>query len=327
MSRDLVLGLDGGGSKTVVALADREGKVTGLHHGPGLDPFGNAQWRQDLKGLVESIGTGEGHLRYAVLGLSCHGEVRAVSETQIEAARPLFDGPFEVLNDVRVAFEGALAGQAGVLSLAGTGSMAWAGDGLGLHRRTGGWGDVIGDEGSGYWIGREALAAATRAFDGRAGPSAFVQDLMQQIGLDREELVGWVYGLPNRRTAIAALALVVDRLADAGDPIAAGLMARAADELAQQVEAAWRLIGAPEPLVWSHAGSVFSSASVRRRMLARLGPPLPPYLPPVGGALFEAARKAGWMTDAAWRDRLAASLAAKIRPGGVPEQREQEWTA
>ena len=327
MRRDLVLGLDGGGSKTVAALADRDGTVVALHHGPGLDPFGNPQWRRDLAAMVQAIGTGGGDLRRAVLGLSCHTEVKAVSDAQSQAVRGLLDVPFDVLNDVHVAFEGALAGRAGVLSLAGTGSMAWAGDAGGSHRRTGGWGDLIGDEGSGYWIGREALSEVTRAIDGRSGHAGFARSLLEHIGLGRDELLGWVYGLPNRRSAIAALAVAVDRLADAGDATAARLMARAADELSQQVEAAWHLIGAPEPLVWSHAGGVFNSASIKRGMIDRLGPPAAPHLPPVGGAVREAARRSGWTIEAAWRDRLAASLAAAIRPGGVPERLEQGWTA
>ncbi len=254
MSRDLVLGLDGGGSKTVVALANRDGAVTALHHGPGLDPFGNPQWRRDLAALVEAIGTGGGDLRRAVLGLSCHAEMKDVSDAQREAARRLFDVGVDVLNDVHVAFEGALAGRAGVLSLAGTGSMAWAGDGRGLHRRTGGWGDLIGDEGSGYWIGREALSDITRTIDGRSDHAAFARSLLEQIGVDQHGLLAWVYGLPHRRSGIAALAVMVDGLADAGDPTAARLMARAADELSRQVRAAWRLIGSPEPLIWSYAG-------------------------------------------------------------------------
>ncbi len=319
MSRDLVLGLDGGGSKTVVALADRDGTVTAMRQGPGLDPFGNPQWRRDLAGLVQAIGMGGGDLGRAVLGLSCHTEVKAVSDAQTAAVRDLFGIPFDVLNDVHVAFEGALAGRAGVLSLAGTGSMAWAGDGRGSHRRTGGWGELIGDEGSGYWIGREALSEVTRAIDGRSSHPRFAWSLLEHIGLGRDELLGWVYGLSHRRSAIAALAVAVDGLADAGDPIATSLMARAADELSQQVEAAWHLIGAPEPLVWSHAGGVFNSASIKRRMIDRLGPPVAPRLPPVGGAILEAARRSGWATEAGWRDRLAASLATAIRPGGVPE--------
>ena len=133
MSRDLVLGLDGGGSKTVVALADRDGAVVALRRGPGLDPYGNARWRQDLARLVADVGTGEGRLDRAVLGLSCHAESAATSADQTACARRLFAVPVDTLNDVHVAFEGALAGGAGVLALAGTGSMAWAGDGPGLR--------------------------------------------------------------------------------------------------------------------------------------------------------------------------------------------------
>ncbi len=327
MSRDLVLGLDGGGSKTVVAVADRDGAVRALHHGPGLDPLGNPQWRRDLAALVAATGTGPGDLRRAVLGLSCHAEIEAVSDAQREAAGRLFDIEPDVLNDVHVAFEGALAGRAGVLSLAGTGSMAWAGDGRGLHRRAGGWGDLIGDEGSGYWIGREALSDVTRAVDGRSDDAAFARSLLEHIGLDRHGLLAWVHGLPNRRSGIAALAVAVDRLSEARDPTAARLMARAADELSRQVRAAWRLIGSPEPMVWSFAGGVFTSAAVMRGMVAGLGPPAPPQLPPVGGAILEAARRSGWTTDAAWRNRLAAALSAAIRPGGDPERPEQGWTA
>ena len=328
MSRDLVLGLDGGGSKTVLALADRHGAIAAFGRGRGLDPFENPAWREDLALMVRGIGTGDGELRRAVLGLSCHTEVRAVSDAQIAWAETLFFRvPTHVLNDVHVAFEGAFAGRAGVLALAGTGSMAWAGDGQGLHRRVGGWGNLIGDEGSGYWIGRKALSEATRALDGRTRNADFSTAVLEHLGLARDELIAWVHGQPNGRSAIAALASLVDRLAEGGDATASRLMSGAAEHLCEQVEAAWRLVGSPQPLVWSHAGGLFASATVLRRMCERLGPPARPELPPVGGAILEAARRSGWVTDAAWRARLAASLEQTIRPGGVPEQTKQGWTA
>ncbi len=316
MSRDLVLGLDGGGSKTVVALADRDGAVVALRRGPGLDPYGNARWREDLARLVEDIGTGDGGLDRAVLGLSCHAESAATSADQTACARRLFTVPVDTLNDVHVAFEGALAGEAGALALAGTGSMVWAGDGRGLHRRSGGWGDLIGDEGSGYWLGRKALTETTRVLDGRSRSTAFADAMLESIGIDGGDLIGWVSGLEHRRAAIAALAVTVDALAAAGDPTAHRLMGRAAEHLAEQVEAVWRLVGSPGPLVWSYAGGLFSSLHLRRHMIERLGEPRAPQLPPVGGALLVAARRAGWATDGRWRARLARSIAGAIRCGG-----------
>lgn len=327
MSRDLVLGLDGGGSKTVVALADREGAVPALARGPGLDPYGNSGWRQDLAGLVAAVGTGGGQLARAVLGLSCHTESAATSAEQTACARRLFTVPVDTLNDVHVAFVGALAGRAGVLALAGTGSMTWAGDGHGLNRRCGGWGDIVGDEGSGYWLGREALTETTRWLDGRSEARGFAEAVLARVGVAGAGLIGWIAALEHRRAGIAALATTVGDLAAAGEPTAERLVARAAEHLAEQVEAAWRLVGAPGPLVWTHAGGLFAAAALRRHLEARLGPPRPPELPPVGGAILEAARRAGWTTDGAWRARLAASLAERNRSGGAPEPSQQGSTA
>lgn len=323
MSPERVLGLDGGGSKTVVALADRAGTVVALARGPGLDPYGNPAWREDLAALVAAVGTGGGQLVRAALGLSCHTESAATSAEQTACARRLFAVPVDTLNDVYVAFTGALAGAAGVLALAGTGSMTWAGDGQGLDRRCGGWGDIVGDEGSGYWLGREALTETTRSLDGRGQGHAFAEAVLARIGVPGTELIGWISGLENRRAGIAALARLVGELAAAGEPTADRLVARAADHLAEQVETAWRSVGAPGPLVWTYAGGLFGGAALRRHMRARLGAPRPPELPPVGGAILEAARRAGWTTDAAWRARLAASLAEGIRSGGGPEPLQQ----
>ena len=326
MSRGLVLGLDGGGSKTLVALADRGGEVVALRRGPGLDPHGNARWREDLAGLVVDIARGQGSIERAVLGLSCHTESAAVSGEQLACARRLFTVPVDTLNDVHVAFEGALAGRAGVLALAGTGAMTWAGDGRGLHRRAGGWGDLVGDEGSGYWLGREALGETTRVLDGRSRADVFARTVLDAIGVGGPDLIDWIYHLENRRASIAALAVTVDGLAAAGDPVAQALVTRAADHLVEQVEAAWRSVGSSAPMVWSYAGSLFRSPRFMSAMVRRLGPPRAPDLPPVGGALLEAARRAGWQADATWRMRVSRSIADATRAGGAGAL-QQGWTA
>ena len=326
MSGDLVLGLDGGGSKTIVAVADRDGAVVALRRGPGLDPHGNARWREDLAALITDLEAWHARLERAVLGLSCHSESAAVSAEQTACAGRLFCVPVDTLNDVHVAFEGALAGRAGVLALAGTGAMTWAGDGRGLHRRAGGWGDLVGDEGSGYWLGREALTETTRVLDGRSRAGAFAEAVLGCIGVGGADLIGWIYGLENRRASIAALAIVVDRLSAAGDATALALMTRAAEHLVEQVEAAWRSLGSSEPLEWSYAGSLFSSPRFMAAMVERLGAPRVPELPPVGGALLEAARRAGWATDAPWRMRVARSIADAIRSGDAGAL-QQGWTA
>jgi len=163
---DLVLGLDSGGTKTMLDLADRNGVVQTVRRGPTLDPFADRGWPDDLASMLRDYAVWWPRIVGGALGLSCHGEVEAVSARQIKVTADLLPVPHLVLNDVRVAFDGALAGRAGVLLLSGTGSMAWAGDGN-RDLRVGGWGEAFGDEGSAHWIGREALSEATRALDGR----------------------------------------------------------------------------------------------------------------------------------------------------------------
>ncbi len=306
---DLVLGLDGGGTKTVLAVADRGGALRRFSIGPTLDPFAQPRWPDLLAGMIEPLGT-VSQVGGAALGLPCHGEVLDLSRRQAETAARLLPRPHEVVNDVQTGFDGALAGRPGVLLLAGTGSMAWAGDGV-REIRVGGWGEAFGDEGSAHWIGREALGTATRSLDGRGYALPFAQALLAGLGLRADELVGWCLGQAGRRTAIAGVARVVDALAEAGDGVATALLSRAARHLADHADAAATRLGLPRGFTWSYAGGVFRSATVLRRTAEALGrPPAPPRLPPVGGALLRAARLAGWTADDGWIDRLAGALAA-----------------
>jgi N-acetylglucosamine kinase-like BadF-type ATPase len=253
-----------------------------------------------------------------VLGLPAYGEMAAVSAAQEQAATALLPHPPLIENDVHVAFDGAFAGAAGVLILAGTGSMAWGGDGAEHYVRVGGWGEAFGDDGSAWWIGHEAVSLTSRVLDGRLSGSGFAEGILAAIGLTSQDahagLLGWYHGLAHPRAQVAALAGRVDELAERGDAIAGALLADAVAHLAAHVEAASRRLGVVQP-AWSYAGGVFCSRTVMRLMIERLGRPQPPLLPPVGGALWRAAREAGWRTDAAWIGRLAASL---NRPGMEP---------
>ncbi len=311
---DLVLGLDGGGTKTLVAVADRGGAVRLVRRGPTVDPFAVPDWAAVLATVLEPVAALAGGLRGAVLALPCHGEVDAVSERQRAEAARLLPGPHDVVNDVQAGFDGAFAGRPGVLVLAGTGSMAWAGDGA-RETRVGGWGEAFGDEGSAHWIGREALGEATRALDGRGAALPFARALLDGLGLGADDLVGWCLGGGGRRAAIARVARTVDALAEAGDGVADALLCCAGTHLADHAAAAAARLDLPHPFAWSYAGGVFRSRTVLGHVARKLGrAPEAPRLPPVGGALLRAARLAGWAADGAWVDRLAASLAPAQSP-------------
>jgi len=311
----LVMGLDSGGTKTIMAIADRRGQVVSVRRANGLDPSVGDGWIAQLRDLVGSQAGDMRSLDFAVLGLPYHGELDTYSAAQISVAQRIMPDKSLVVNDVRVAFDGAFAGRPGVLVLAGTGSMAWASrNGPGdPHVRVGGWGDVFGDEGSAFWIGREALGIASRDLDGRAPAPGFSRTFLAALGLNGAELMGWCYGLENRRAGIAGIAKIVSTLASGGCVESQGILQRAGDHLAAHATAAWHQTKTPGPLSWSHAGGVFSDQIVRNRVAEALGgPPVPPRLPPIGGAILHAAVRAGWAPDAAWLDRLAASLAKAL---------------
>lgn len=308
---DCVLGLDSGGSKTRVAVADRQGRILHCESAPGLDPTTNSQWSAQLHALMQI--PARLPLATAVLGLPLHGELAECSIAQRNAAEQALPCPVTVENDVRIAFDGAFAGQgAGVLILAGTGSMAWASrnEPDAEHVRVGGWGDVFGDEGSAYWIGCQALIRTSRNLDGRdAACPALTQALLDHLGLAPEQLAGWVYGLPNRRAEIAALAEAVSAWADAGNAAAINVLDAAAAHLAEHITAAWRLLGLTGPATWSYAGGVFANPQMIDGIRRRIGSAAcAPRLPPIGGALWRAAQNAGWNPDQRWIEQLSRNL-------------------
>jgi len=313
-----VLGLDGGGSKTALAYTNARAEVVGPFYAPGINPFDQPQWASLLRELLERH-PAPGPLLHATLGLPGYGESLEVSAEQDAVCSRLLSCPFSSLNDVEAAFVGAFAGGDGVLLLAGTGSMAWAKSGN-RQARVGGWGDAFGDEGSAYWIGRQALSLASQALDGRKPEvecaqfaHALLEPLLGPTGVHQEGLLSWYYTQTHPRSGVAALARTVDALAaqaqgSLGGRVALELLGEAAHHLARHVVAARRSLKAPT-LPWSFAGGLLNSVLLRDLLIERLSEtPRAPRLPPLGGALFHAARAAGVEVFPAWQDRLAAKL-------------------
>ncbi len=313
MSQSLVLGIDGGGSKTLVALARADGEIASWQVGAGINPMDQPGWRGELDALLAPLATGGWSIGAVAAGMPAYGEIAALSAEQSAAVGARFAAARQrVVNDVEAAHYGAFAGGAGVLLLAGTGSMVWASDGEGRALRVGGYGEAIGDEGSAHWIGHEAVALASRAIDGRAEAPEFLAAFFAHLDLDaaapQDALIAWHAGLRHARSEIAAIARLVDRLAEAGDAAALAILDAAAAHLAVHVAAARRRMGAAD-LRWSIAGGAFASRILRERTAALVGSePLASRLPPIGGALLRAARDLDWPVDEAWIGRLAASI-------------------
>jgi N-acetylglucosamine kinase-like BadF-type ATPase len=137
-----------------------------------------------------------------------------------------------VVNDALVALEAGIPGQPGVVIISGTGSIAYGRNRDNEAARAGGWGYVLGDEGSGYWIGRAALRAVLRASDERGPRTALTPLLLRHFGVSQaQSLLHEVYHTNLKPSAIGALARCVQQAFGEGDQVAIGILRSAADEL------------------------------------------------------------------------------------------------
>jgi N-acetylglucosamine kinase-like BadF-type ATPase len=232
-----VLGIDAGGTKTVCLLADDQGAILAEARGGGanLQAHGELEVEKVLHHVMDTA-IGSRDVRPVAICLGIAGvdrpqdaeSVRGIMRRIGAKARTL------VVNDALVALVAGAGAEdtPGVVIIAGTGSIAYGRDGSGRAARAGGWGYLLGDEGSGFWVGRRALSAIVRAADGR-GPSTQLSELvMTRLQLVRpSDLIRETYYRDLRRTAIAGLAPLVQQARDAGDAVAAEILNQAANEL------------------------------------------------------------------------------------------------
>ncbi len=231
-----MIGIDAGGSKTVCRLADADGHVIAEARGPGagLHVMADADVARTLGDVIRQVSRsdrpGPSAVCLGMAGVDRPGEperMARVLEGLIPGTRAL------VVSDALIALETGAPDEPGVVIVAGTGSMAYGRNAAGRAARAGGWGYVLGDEGSGYWMGRQALQAVMRAADRRGPQTALTPRVLAHWGVDRPQgLVEKVYASDPKPSTIAALASLVEDAAVAGDPIAQRIVSHGAAELA-----------------------------------------------------------------------------------------------
>jgi len=232
-----VLGLDAGGTKTVCLLADERGQILAEARGPGanLQAGGELEVEKALHGVIaEALGRDRA-IRPAAICCGMAGVDRPEDTAVIRGILTRIGQKADLLivNDALIALEAGAPGQAGVVIVAGTGSIAYGRDDAGRAARAGGWGHVLGDEGSGYWLGRQALQSVVRSADGRGPATKLTARVLAHYGVSRaQDLVHHIYYGGSRPSAIAALGAVVQAAAEEGDGIARQIIETGALELA-----------------------------------------------------------------------------------------------
>lgn len=238
-------GWDGGATKTAVRLVDASGRLIAENSfGPlnlnGTSPEAVRRHVADAIAWTAQQSGGSslcGGLVIGAAGVS-NLNVRAALEADVRAAG--YSGPLRILGDQEIALHGAIRTYGAVL-IAGTGSVCFGRDPAGAYFRTGGRGYLIDDEGSGYAIGRDILAAAVRAADGRLPQTCLLDLVYGYLKTDTPEgIVSWVYAPATGKKEIAALSpLLLDALARE-DAAALRIAEKAAAALTELVTAAWQ---------------------------------------------------------------------------------------
>lgn len=302
----MYLGVDGGGSKSAFVLVDEEGQVRAQHEEGGayyldigLDAL-HARLAAGVRRVASDAGITLDEIRYAFFGLPAYGEDLALVGTLDKLpARILPRGNYLCGNDMVCAWAGSLGCRDGINLVAGTGSIGYGRCGE-REARSGGWGEVFGDEGSAYWIACAGLELFSKMSDGRAQPGPLLQlvrdEYLLRQDLDMGTLVLEAWRADRGR--IAAVAKLVAEAARAGDEQATGIFANAAGELAGMADAIRRQLryAAGEAVRVSWSGGVFDAGDLILAPLAasleRCSPQFalvaPCYTPVIGAAYYAA---------------------------------------
>jgi N-acetylglucosamine kinase-like BadF-type ATPase len=303
---EYVVGIDGGGTKTAGRLVDLNGRVVARAAGgpTNYQIVGAEGVRREIPRLVEDLFAAAGlekqQLASIVLGLAGVGRpgepervARLIGNLQL-ARKVVVD------NDAMIALVGALGDQPGLILIAGTGSIALGTNERGQRVRVGGWGYLLGDEGSGFFIARAALSAVMRAYDGRERQTVLTEKLVEALGLsDPQEIIPRVYGKQMSHTEMAELAPAVFQAAREEDPVATGIIRSAGRELGLMAAAAIRKLELTGRVKIGLVGSLFKSRDLLQDAIAEaLGDDIQaefisPRMDPAAGAVLVALKEAG----------------------------------
>ncbi len=301
----LFLGIDGGQSSTIALIGNETGRVIGSGAGGPCNHAAPGEGRAKFERAITEC-----------VGAACRAAGVDFSGVQFEVVCGGFSGGPDdkepilkellrmdrlvVCTDAVIALTGATGGGPGIITIAGTGSIAFGRNQSGRSARAGGWGYVYGDEGGGFDLARQGLRAALRQEEGWGPPTKLLAMFLEAGGAkSANELLHRFYTNEFSRPKIASFGAMVERAAVEGDHVAQGILLKGASELALLASAVRRQLFQPgEVVLVAHMGGVFRSAILREQFCQLVKQESgtecgPPRYAPAAGALLEAYRAAG----------------------------------
>ena len=261
-----IIGIDGGGTKTHAVFLSLKGEILGQTTvGPSnYQQAGKKGIQEVCKAILKHLpeqGLDSQNIARWVLGLA--GAGRPADQLAVrEAVEELgFQNRVTVENDGLIALVGAFSGEPGIILISGTGSICYGMNAADKMARSGGWGYLLGDEGSGYFIGNQALIAALKDLDGRGEKTVLRQKFESFYNVATIDLiVPQIYNGSIRKEDVAGLAPSVFEAADRGDAVAEAIVSRAGRELGKMaVAVAKQLQLEDQPIRVAPIGSVLKN--------------------------------------------------------------------
>lgn len=312
-----VIGIDGGGTKTQAVLLDREGRELGRGHGGaanpntvGRDGTATAMRQAVQTALMTASKTTGFPLRLeeiAGIGIGLAGIMGTQAWLERTVVQMLPGTVAVSTHDAEIALVGALGSRRGIVAIAGTGSAIYGRNAAAQSTLVDAWGYLIGDEASGFAIGRAAMQVFLHVYDGRAEPCPLSEAIAGHLNMTtREAIVAWAYsrsesgGFQANVPGVARLAEIVLALAVEGDEIARQIVEDAADALLLSIKAVWCTLSLGRCEVGLAGGVLRSGNPMVKAVRARLAEQLPdvtPVMPrsdPATGAAWLVMHEMGW---------------------------------
>lgn len=269
-----IIGLDSGGTKNTIRIETMENKLLyeNSSHGSNI----NDSAEDSLAAIHSSIYTAINELALctdncAAVCVGMAGAGRGENRLQVEMTIKSigFSCPVYIINDFTAAFHGALGNQSGIVLISGTGSVCLGKTSLDVFHRCGGWGHLIGDEGSGFDIGKNILNAVFKEHDVRGSQTLLTSLLSTRFNLHTlEEMADYAYN--GKKGAIAALAPLCEIAAIKGDFVAMSIIENAAESLASHINAVASHFKAPKsPLKLVLCGGMLKESSLLYNILSQ----------------------------------------------------------
>lgn len=283
----VILGMDAGGTKTKVALADENGRIFDIFTGGGMNvnSFGVQVTGEHLGEILDEVKMRVGSLKK--IAAVCVGVAGATNpSTQQIMNRVLkekgVEAPTKIVGDHIIALYAANGTGEGMILIAGTGSVCFGRKvdekGNEFLGRSGGWGHLIDDPGSGYYIGKEMLSEIVRAEDGREEPTILWPMLKEKTPIrTMSDLISFVYGKETGKKEIAAFSQIVQEAVRRQDAAALRITRKAAGELAELVMAVAKQMQQTEGSVMMNGGELTYNEPLRKMLGDILAEKLPGF--------------------------------------------------